>query len=309
VRWSPGGPSARRRTAWSLGTSSTCRPPETLASVLRTPDFGQVFDPGIWQTAFTIAVVASIETLLCIEAIDKLDPMKRSTPTNRELMAQGAGNIVAGLLGGLPMTAVIVRGSANIQSGGRTRMSAFAHGVLLVLALLFLGSLINSIPLAALAAVLLHVGYKLAPVQLFRFMFRQPVEQWAPFMVTIVAVLFSDLLLGVAIGMVVAVFFILRANLQTPYFLHDRDIHEVHGIPYVHLELSENVSFLNRASVSKVLHDLNGPQVVHIDGRGSQYIHPDVVELIHEFADTAHLRDIQVELEDIPALGTSVPAH
>ncbi|MGF1469727.1 MAG: SulP family inorganic anion transporter [Sandaracinaceae bacterium] len=279
-----------------------------LQAELHFPDFSRIAEPTVWTVAATLAAVASLETLLCIEAIDKLDPYKRQTPTNRELGAQGIGNVLSGLVGGLPMTAVIVRGSANIQSGGRTRMSAFVHGLLLLAAVFALPEVINLIPLAALAAVLLHVGYKLASYRLFRGMFRQPMEQWLPFIVTVVAIIFTDLLKGVAIGMGVAVFYILLANLRTPYFIHHREAHDDPlGRPLIRLELSENVSFLNRASVRRVLAEMPDDSVVEIDGRTSQHIHPDVVELILEFRDTAPTRGITAILRDIPDAEVLIP--
>ncbi|MBZ0118118.1 MAG: SulP family inorganic anion transporter [Sandaracinaceae bacterium] len=271
-----------------------------VAAELSFPAFGQIGEQRIWESALTIAVVASLETLLCIEAMDKLDPEKRSTPTNRELVAQGIGNAVAGLLGGLPMTAVVVRGSANIQAGARSRTSAFLHGVWLLVAVLLLPVVINLMPLAILASVLLRVGYKLSTVGLYRHMFKQPAEQWLPFLITIVAILFTDLLKGVGIGMGVALFFVLLRNLQTPYFLHRAAREEGRGTQ-IKLELSENVSFLNKAGVSKVLHEMPDGMTVEIDGTRSVYIHPDVVELIHEFADTARHRGIDVTLTSIPA--------
>lgn len=280
-----------------------------LFAEMSFPDFGRIGDVDVWSSAFTIAAVASIETLLCIEAIDKLDPYKRNTPTNRELAAQGIGNMIAGSIGGLPMTAVIVRGSANIHSGARSRVSAFAHGLLLLIGLVLLPMVLNMIPLAALAAVLLHVGYKLANPTLVIGMFRQSMEQWAPFAITVAAILATDLLKGVGIGMAVAVFFILRANLKTPYFIHHRESHEETGKNCIRIELSENVSFLNKASVNKVLHELPGHSMVEIDARPSMYIHPDVLELIHEFEETAHTRDISVTLVDVPAAPGKIVGH
>jgi len=277
---------------------------------MRAPDFSLLATEGVYTLGFTIAAVASIETLLCIEAIDKLDPFKRSTPTNRELMAQGAGNIVAGLLGALPITAVIVRGSANVQAGGRTRASSFFHGVWLLLAVVAIPFVMNLIPLAALAAVLLYVGYKLSPYTLFYDMIqRRPVELSAPFIVTIFGVLFTDLLKGVGAGMLVAVFFILKANLKVSHFIHHQESHEIHKKKYIKIELSENVSFLNKASVSKVLHELPEKALVEIDGTGAHHIHPDVLELIHDFADTAHTRDIEVLLTSLPEADPSQPLH
>ncbi|MBW2461947.1 MAG: SulP family inorganic anion transporter [Deltaproteobacteria bacterium] len=252
-----------------------------------------------------IADLASqiIETLLCLEALDKLDPFKRRSPVNRELVAQGVGNMVAGLLGGLPLTAVIVRGSANIQSGARTRMSAVLHGALLLFAIIALPTVMGWIPLAALAAVLLHIGYKLARVEVFQKLFGQETGQWAPFVTTIVAVVATDLLTGVGVGMAVAVFFILRANLQVPYFIHHSESHKEEGHRRrISIELSENVSFLNRASVSKVLHELPEGTVVKIDASNSHYIHADVLELIEEFAATAPGRGVEVDLVGLAKL-------
>lgn len=273
--------------------------------VVAVPAFERWNDPEIYRNAFVLAVVGSIETLLCVEAVDKLDPFKRITPTNRELIAQGVGNTIAGFLGGLPMTAVIVRGSANVHSGGRTPTSAFLHGLWLLLALLLIPGALNAIPLAALAAVLLDVGYKLAPVSLFRGMIRQGVNIYLPFLATVLGILFTDLLLGVLIGLVVGISFILRNNLRNAYFLHqveERDGKE--GRHEVRLELSENVSFLNKAAVNQALHDLPEGAVVEIDGRSSRYIDHDVVEVIHEFVSSvAPSRGIDVRLTGIPEGG------
>lgn len=289
---------------WALRSEHLVRLPDEgladLVGALDFPDFSRISELKIYSAAFTIAAVASIETLLCIEAMDKLDPWKRSTPTNRELIAQGAGNLIAGLIGGLPMTAVIVRGSTNIQSGARTRMSAFVHGLLLLLSVVLIPFVMNLIPLSALAAILLYVGYKLANLGLFKQMLSRSPDTWVPFVVTVGAILATDLLRGVGIGMVVGLFFILRSNLQTAYFVRDSDSGD-EGRKHIRLELSENVSFLNRASVNRVLHELPEGSVVEIDGTRSQYMHPDVIELIHDFEQTAHTRGIEVTLVGIPA--------
>ena len=277
--------------------------------VANTPDFSRWSDPVVYKVAGTIALVASIETLLCIEAIDKLDPFKRITPANRELKAQGIGNALAGLLGGIPMTAVIIRGSANVHSGGRTPASAFLHGLWLLLALLFIPDALGAIPLAALAAVLLDVGYKLAPIRLFRQLYRQGFALFLPFVSTVLGILFTDLLVGVLIGMVVGVFFVLKANLATPYFLHRREDTDTNGHHAVRLELSENVSFLNKAAVNKALHDLPDGAQVEIDGSTSRHIDHDVVEIIREFtSSTAPSRGIVVKLVAIPDQG-GLAAH
>jgi len=283
---------------------------ESLAQIgdaIAFPDFSRIGDIEVWKAAGTIAVIASIETLLCVEAIDKLDPYNRTTPTNRELGAQGLGNSLAGLIGGIPMTAVIVRGSANVQSGGRTKMSAFVHGLLLLVTVLLIPFVLNLIPYAALAAVLLHIGYKLAPVSLFKTMYKRGWGQFLPFVITFSAILFTDLLIGVLIGLAAGVFFVLKANLKTPYFMHHREVYDEQTDDgstrsHVRIALSENVSFLNKASVNKVLHDLEAGSVVEIDGSNSQYIDRDVVEIIRDFERSSNRRGVQVTLNAIPEL-------
>lgn len=275
-----------------------------VLSQLSLPDFSRVVDPKVYRVAVTIAIVASLETLLCIEAMDRIDPFRRRSDTDKELRAQGIGNFLAGLVGGLPMTAVIVRGSANAQSGGRTSMSSFVHGLFLLVSVLLIPGLLNRIPLAALAAVLLHIGYKLSPPSLFVQFFRRGWNQFVPFLVTVVAILFTDLLVGVAIGMATGVFLILRANLQTPYFMHRSEVHEEEHPEgrrkHILIELSENVSFLNKASVSRAFDQIPDDAVVVVDASKSRYIDRDVVDLIHEFNDAAVHRGIQVHLRAVP---------
>lgn len=278
--------------------------------VVVTPAFEAWSNPAVYKTAFVLAAIASIETLLCVEAVDKLDPFKRVTPANRELLAQGVGNSVAGLLGGLPITAVIVRGSANVHSGGRTPASAFLHGLWLLLALFLIPGALNAIPLAALAAVLLDVGYKLAPVSLFQTMYRQGMNLFLPFVATVAGILLTDLLTGVIIGLVAGVFFVLKNNLETAYFIHHLEEREgTQGLNEIRMELSENVSFLNKAAVTKALHNLPEGSFVLIDGRASRHVDHDVAEIIHEFAaSTAPSRAIQVRIEGIPK-PTGAGAH
>jgi MFS superfamily sulfate permease-like transporter len=277
---------------------------------LAFPDFARIADPAVWKVAGTIAIIASIETLLCIEAVDKLDPFRRRSDTDRELRAQGIGNALAGLVGGIPMTAVIVRGSANVQAGGRTKMSAILHGGLLMVAVATIPGLLSRIPLAALAAVLMHVGYKLAQISLFRGLYRRGLNQFIPFTVTIVAVVLTDLLTGVTIGMATGVFFILKANLATPYFMHYRESYEQDHPggrrQHVRIELSENVSFLNKASVGRALRELPDNAIVEIDGSSALYIDRDVLEIIHDFAGAAQHRGIDVRLVDIPSANAHV---
>ncbi|WP_316793532.1 SulP family inorganic anion transporter [Pedobacter frigoris] len=260
------------------------------------PDFSQIMNGKVWIVAATIAVVASLETLLSLEAVDKIDPIKRVSPTNRELMAQGAGNMVSGLLGGLPMTSVIVRSSANVNAGGRTKMSAIFHGVWLLLSLLLIPGLINMIPLACLAAILLVTGYKLTRVALFKHMFHKGWDQFIPFVVTIIAVLLTDLLKGVAIGMLFSVFYLLRTNMRNPYFYK---IQEEGNKKNIRIKLAEEVSFLNKAAIQVVLTKIPKETNVIIDGTNSRYIDPDVLETIFNYKHNAYTKGIIVSLENI----------
>lgn len=261
-----------------------------------TPDFSQITNPGVWTVAFTIAIVASLESLLSLEAVDKIDPYKRVSPTNRELVAQGIGNLTCGLIGGLPLTAVIVRSSANVNSGGKTKMSAIFHGIWLFASLLLIPGVINSIPLSCLAAVLLFTGYKLANVHLFKKMWNEGKSQFIPFIVTILAVVFTDLLKGVAVGMVIGIFYILRNNMRNPYFY---TISREGDKKVIHMKLSEEVSFLNKAAISYTLNNLPKESDVIIDGTNSRYIDPDVLEVIHNFKHSAYSKAIIVRLVNI----------
>ncbi|PWK74130.1 SulP family sulfate permease [Mucilaginibacter oryzae] len=264
--------------------------------LFKSPDFGQIGNKQVWITAITIAIVASLETLLSLEAVDKIDPIKRVSPTNRELLAQGVGNIISGMLGGLPMTAVIVRSSANVNAGARTKMSAVIHGLLLLVALLAIPSLINHIPLSCLAAILLMTGYKLARVGLFKHMWHQGLNQFIPFVVTIAAVVMTDLLIGVGIGMLVGVFYILRTNLRNPYFYR---IEKNGSKEVIKLKLAEEVSFLNKAAIQVTLTSLPQGSEVLIDGSNSRYIDPDVLEIIHNYKHNAYTKGIIVQLKDV----------
>ena len=263
------------------------------------PDFTQITNPQVYVVAATLAVVASLETLLCVEATDKLDPFKRVTPTNRELKAQGIGNLVSGLIGGLPVTQVIVRSSANIQSGGRTKASAFFHGILLLLCVMSIPHILNLVPLASLAAILFIVGYKLAKPALFKQMYAMGRSQFVPFMVTILGIVFTDLLMGIALGLVVAIMNILWNNYRIPYHFDPENYQS--GAP-ITIELAEDVSFLNKASILRTLNKLPDNTHVVIDGNKTKTIHPDVVEIIEDFRQNAETRGIVIEtvgLEEI----------
>jgi SulP family sulfate permease len=267
-----------------------------FTGLFAVPDFSQILNGKVWVVAATIAVVASLETLLSIEAVDKIDPIKRVSPTNRELMAQGTGNMVSGLLGGLPLTSVIVRSSANVNAGGRTKMSAIFHGVWLLLSLLFIPGIINMIPLACLAAILLVTGYKLARIALFKHMYHKGWDQFVPFVITIVAVLLTDLLKGVAIGMLFSIFYLLRTNMRNPYFYK---IQEEGNKKNLRIKLAEEVSFLNKAAIQVVLNKIPKETNVIIDGTNSRYIDPDVLETIFNYKHNAYTKGIIVVLENI----------
>jgi MFS superfamily sulfate permease-like transporter len=267
-----------------------------LTDLLVFPDFTQLLNPKVWTVAVTLAIIASLETLLSLEAVDKIDPIKRVSPTNRELVAQGIGNTVSGMIGGLPTTAVIVRSSANVNSGAQTKMSAIIHGIWLLVALLLIPGLINMIPLACLAAILLFTGYKLANASLFSKMWNHGKDQFIPFLVTVLAVVFTDLLTGVAVGMLVGVFYLLRANMRNPYFYK---VEKEGKQKTLRLKLSEEVSFLNKGAIQYTLtHIPKGAKVI-IDGSNSKYIDRDVLEIIENFHEHAHTNNISVELVNI----------
>ncbi|MEY2901466.1 MAG: hypothetical protein RLY89_572 [Bacteroidota bacterium] len=267
------------------------------------PDFTAFTNYKVYLLAVTIAIIASLETLLSIEAADKLDPYKRLSPTNKELIAQGIGNTISGLIGGLPMTAVIVRTSANINAGGKTKMSAIIHGLLLLLSVVALSSVLNMIPLACLAAVLLVVGYKLTKIGLYRQMFKLGWEQFLPFIITVVAIQFSDLLKGIFLGVAVSIFFILRSNHKRDYTIHQEKKSEGGKI---FITLAEQVTFINKGSIAKKLADFPDGSIVTIVGTNSHFIDIDVLEIIHDFKQAALLKNIEVHLVNIPAfLGVS----
>ena len=263
---------------------------------LRLPDFSYFTNPKIYSVAVTIAIIASLETLLSIEAVDKLDPHKRVAPTNRELKAQGLGNIVSGLIGGLPITAVIVRSSANINAGGQTKISSFFHGVFLMISVLFFAKYLNMIPLACLAAILLQTGYKLAKPALFVEFYRKGWNQFLPFAISIVAILATDLLEGIAVGMACGFFFVLRANFHAAITLTQ------HG-PHYLLRLHKDVSFLNKALLRKYLAEVPDNSDLRIDGAKAQFIDLDILETIADFLLAAPDRGITVEIQGFSVEG------
>lgn len=262
------------------------------------PDFSALTNPNVYAVAFTIALVASLESLLSVEATDKLDPEKNATPTNKELKAQGIGNVVSGMLGGLPVTQVIVRSSANINSGGKSKLSTILHGILLFLCVMLIPNVLNMIPYASLAAILMMVGYKLSSVSLYKKMYALGWDQFLPFIMTIIGVLLTDLLKGIAIGLAFAVFFILRKNYRNNYRIEKGD---ENGKPLIRIHLSEEVTFLNKGSILESLYKVPSNAHLIIDGSNSKAIDYDVLEVIQEFRMHAAMeRNIKVTTFKIP---------
>jgi MFS superfamily sulfate permease-like transporter len=254
------------------------------------PDFSSLLTRDCWIIAFTIAVVASLESLLSIDAVDKLDPYKRTTPLNLELKAQGFANMISGLIGGLPITAVIVRSSANIAAGARTKTSAITHGLLLLLTALLIPGLLNKIPLACLAAILLTVGYKLAKPSIFKNMYHKGKDQFIPFVTTVLAILLTDLLIGIFIGMSIGLFFVLKTNFHRALFSVNENGNYL-------IRLTKDVSFLNKSLLRQTFREIPDGSSVIIDGSRSAFIDQDILETISDFRESAANRDISVELK------------
>lgn len=261
-------------------------------SLLVFPDFSLWANQKVYMAAITIAIVASLETLLSIEACDKMDPAHHITPLNAELKAQGVGNLVSGLLGGLPVTSVIVRSSANINAGARTKASTISHGLIILVALLAVPGFLNLIPLSCLAAILLLLGYRLTKLSLYKEMYTKGYSQFFPFVATVVAILFTNLLQGVFLGIVVAVFFILKANSQ-------RAIIAVHSEDYYLIKFSKDVSFVHKASLRHELVKVPNDTRLLIDGTKSHFIDEDILETIEDFMETAKTKNIEVEVTGI----------
>jgi len=256
------------------------------------PDFSYLANPQVYVVAVTIAIIASLETLLSLEATDKLDPLKRIAPTNRELKAQGVGNIISGLLGGLPITAVIVRSAANINAGGQTRIACFTHGLFLLLSVMYLAYYLNYIPLACLSAILLHTGYKLANPALFKKFYHKGMGQFLPFAITVLAILVTDLLKGMAIGMVIGLFFVIKANYHAAITLIQDGSHYV-------LSFNKDVSFLNKALLRKFILRIEANSSVTIDASKAKFIDHDILETVEDFLATAPDDNITVEVIDL----------
>ncbi len=292
---------------FALGESHLVNIPEfenfsSLIQQLRFPDFSQRANPQVYSVGFTLAIVASLETMLAVEAVDKLDPYKRITPSDRELIAQGVGNIFSAMLGGLPMTQVIVRSSINIQSNAKTKTAGIVNGVLLLVAVLIMSGMLNKIPLASLAAILLVVGYKLAAQTAVTSMYRSGWYQFVPFCATVVGLVFTNILTGILIGLTAALFSILMENFKSASYFKDMQI----GNKTI-IRLSEHVSFLNRANIQQTLESLAPYTEVVIDATRSKYIDYDVYEIIQNFKSEAHHKHIKLTLENMRGFGSLPP--
>jgi MFS superfamily sulfate permease-like transporter len=270
-----------------------------LLGELPSPDWSALTDRRLWGVAFTVALLASIESLLSIEAADKLDPFRRISSTNRELFAQGAGNICAGMLGGLPVTAVVVRSSANIYAGGRTRVSGILHGVFIALSIVLIPQLLNTIPFASLSAILIAVGYKLTPPSLFRSMYAAGGSQFGPFLVTVVGIVFTDLLTGVVVGMALGLYFVFKTN-------HHDAVTVVFDQSDYLVRFNKDISFLNKSELKEALASIPGNTRVLIDGTKAMFIDQDIYDIINDFSELAEYRGITIkqknmDLKSLPA--------
>ena len=282
---------------FSLKQTQLVNIPSNIFASITFPDFSKLFSTAeIWKDGLIIGLLATLETLLCIEAVDKLDKANRITPVNRELIAQGIGNMTCGLLGAIPMTAVVVRGAANVDAGGRTKLSAFTHGLFLLLAVLLVPFLLNKIPYASLAAILLITGYNLTKPKLFRNMWSLGWKQFIPFLITILVILSTDLLIGVAIGLLISIYFIVQNNFKAEYKI-TKSIHL--DIENYNIKLNSNVTFLNKVKLRKALDEIPEYSVLTIDGSECNFIDYDILEIVSEYHNKAHDRHIELHLKGI----------
>jgi MFS superfamily sulfate permease-like transporter len=280
-----------------------------LLAYFSAPDWSALSNPALYKVAITVAIVASLESLLSLEATDKMDPLKRTSSADRELLAQGAGNMVSGLIGGLPMTGVIVRSAANVDAGARTWRSSFIHGVMLVVAVASVPAWLNHIPLASLAAVLIHTGFKLAHPSQLVDAWQRGAKYALPFIATIAAILASDLLIGISMGVAVSVFFVVVDSSRNAFSFerHSREDREEHQ--EILLTLAEEVTFLNKARISSVLHALPPGAVVTVDATRSKHLDHDVIDLLHEHLRKAQDRGVRLVLKGVPMLSGAGSAH
>lgn len=279
--------------------------PMVILSGFKTPDFSALIDYNVFIYGLMIAAVASIETLLNIEALDKIDPDSNITPTNRELIAQGAGNFFAGLIGGIPMTSAIVRSAANVNAGGKTKVSVILHAMFFIVLVLFFPYVLELIPLSALAAILMFTGFRLTSPYIYKNVYKLGLDQFFPFIATIVVMLLTDLLKGVAVGIFISIIFILRNNFKTPFKLISETID---GKPNYFMKLSQNVTFINKGKILNVLHNLPKGSIIYIDGGRVAFIDKDILELISEFKYGAQKHGIEVVVEELELVDT-LAAH
>lgn len=284
-------------SGYALKANQLVNIPSNIFTSISFPEFSRLFSNSeIWKDGIIIGLLATLETLLCVEAIDKLDKHNRITPVNRELIAQGIGNMVCGLFGAIPMTAVVVRGAANADAGARTKSSAFTHGLFLLLAVMLVPFLLRMIPYASLASVLLFTGYNLTRPKLFRNMWSLGWRQFLPFVITILVILVTDLLIGVSIGLLISVYFIIQNNFRAEYRITKSRQHETE----VHvIKLNTNVTFLNKVNLKKALDRIPPYSILTIDGSECNFIDYDILEIISEYESKAHDRHIEVHLEGI----------
>jgi len=281
----------------SLKPTQLVNIPQNIFGNIALPDLSKIFASAeIWKAGIFIGMLATLETLLCVEAIDKLDKHNRITPVNRELVAQGIGNMLCGFTGAIPITAVVVRGAANVDAGGRTKLAAFTHGVFLLLAVLLVPFLLNKIPYASLAAILFITGYNLTKPKLYRNMWKLGWKQFLPFMLTIIFILFNDLLYGVSIGLLLSIYFIVQNNFRAEYDIEQS--HHSHTDVYT-IKLNSNVTFLNKVKLRRSLDKVPAYSVLTIDGSHCNFIDYDILEIISEYAAKARDRHIELHLNGI----------
>lgn len=293
---------ARFFPQFSLHSGQFVQIPSDFLQAIRLPDFTALpLHKTVWENALVICFVASLETLLSIEAIDKLDAQNRITPQNRELVAQGTGNFLSGILGGLPVTAVIVRSSANAEAGAKTWLAGFTHGIWLLMAVLLAASYVNMIPYCVLAAILIRTGYNLAKPSMFWAVWQQGREQFLPFIVTIGAILFTDLLIGVLLGVAFSIYFLIKHTYRAGFTI--KEWQEGH-IRHFEIDLALNVSFLNKKRIAGLLDKIPEYAVVKISGTDSVYIDHDILEIFQQYKSKAHLKHIELILQGIPEVQT-----
>ncbi len=279
---------------FELRSSQLVNIPTNVFENISFPDFSKMFNNvEVWKAGLLIGLLATLETLLSIDAIDKLDRRNRITPVNRELVAQGIGNVLCGVLGAIPITAVVVRGAANVDAGARTKLSAFTHGLFLLLAVLLIPSLLNEIPFASLAAILLVTGFNLTKPKLYRNMWSLGWKQFLPFLITIMVILFTDLLIGVSIGLLISVYFIIQTNFKTEYKINKSTLNSV---DFYVIKLNSTVTFLNKVKLRKALDDIPDYSELMIDGSNSHFVDYDILEIVSEYQAKAHERHICVKL-------------